>query len=190
MRIRYRLMLGGACVLAAALGTVTLWPAPVPQPLPAEAFAAPEPVQVVQPPPAPPRVTPVKAVKAVAPRVPAPVPRDDAPRVTVARLPPVPVEPEPELSSPPPSSQDNDALEPELPQTAQWELEKTARLAAVVERDVVRLAGEREEALARGDVQRGEQLDGMLQRHLGQLRELHEEIRRLGEVVNDSAPLD
>ncbi len=189
MRIRYRLMLGGAGVLAAALGAVTLWPAPVPQPLPAEAFAAPEPVpvQVVQPPPAPPRVT---RVQAVAPRVPAPVPRDDAPRVTVARLPPVPVEPEPELSSPPPSSQYNDALEPELPQTAQWELEKTARLAAVVERDVVRLAGEREEALARGDVQRSEQLDGMLQRHLGQLRELHEEIRRLGEVVNDSAPLD
>ena len=96
--------------------------------------------------------------------------------------------PEPEVSFPPP--QDNDDIEPELPQTVQWELEKMARLAAMVERDVVRLAREREDAVAQGDVQRGEQIDVLLQRNLGQLRELHDEIRRLAEVVNDVDPTE
>ncbi|WP_225888329.1 hypothetical protein [Myxococcus xanthus] len=181
MRIRYRLILTGAGVLAVALGAVEFWPQPEPEPLPAAllAMAVPPPV----PPAPPPRVVPVTA-HTVAP--PAPALRQEVPQVTVARMAPEPAVPEPEVSFPPP--QDNDDIEPELPQTAQWELEKTARLAALVERDVVRLAREREDAVAQGDVQRGEQIDALLQRNLGQLRELHDEVRRLAEEVNGVAP--
>ncbi|MFP2959219.1 hypothetical protein ACLEPN_15590 [Myxococcus sp. 1LA] len=185
MRIRYRLILGGAGVLAGALSTVALWPVPAPAPLPATVLAEP----VVVPPPAPPPEPPPmprQTVPVNAAEVPAPVPRRDEPQVTVARM--AQEAPEPEDSMPPP--QDNDDIEPELPQTVQWELEKTARLAALVERDVVRLAREREDALAHGDVQRGEQLDVLLQRNLGQLRELHEEIRKLVAVVNGVSPTD
>ncbi|WP_237078980.1 hypothetical protein [Myxococcus xanthus] len=181
MRIRYRLILTGAGVLAVALGAVEFWPQPEPEPLPAAllAMAVPPPA----PPAPPPRVVPVNAHE-VAP--PAPAPRQEVPRVTVARMAPEPAVPEPEVSFPPP--QDNDDIEPELPQTVQWELEKMARLAALVERDVVRLAREREDAVAQGDVQRGEQIDALLQRNLGQLRELHDEVRRLAEEVNGVAP--
>ncbi|AEI64091.1 hypothetical protein [Corallococcus macrosporus] len=171
MRIRYRLILGGAGVLAGALSAVALWPVPVPEPLPVTVLAEPR----VAPPPAPPPM----ARQAVAPL-------RDEPQVTVARM--APERPEPEVSMPPP--QDNDDIEPEAPQTVQWEIEKTARLAALVERDVVRLAREREDALAQGDVQRGEQLDALLQRNLGQLRELHEEIRKRVAVVNGVSPTD
>ncbi|WP_228560933.1 MULTISPECIES: hypothetical protein [Myxococcus] len=184
MRIRYRLILTGAGVLAVALGAVEFWPQPEPEPLPAAllAMAVPPP----PPPPAqPPRMVPVKA-HTVAP--PAPAPRQETPQVTVARMAPEPMVPEPEVSFPPP--EDNDDIEPELPQTAQWELEKTARLAALVERDVVRLAREREAAAAQGDVRRGEQLDVLLQRNLEQLRELHDEVRRLATVVNGVAPTE
>ncbi|WP_216611762.1 hypothetical protein, partial [Myxococcus xanthus] len=129
------------------------------------------------------RVVPVMAPE-VAP--PAPAPRQEAPQVSVARMAPEPVVPEPEVSFS--SPEDNDDIEPELPQTAQWELEKMARLAALVERDVVRLAREREDAMSQGDVQRGAQIDALLQRNLGQLRELHDEVRRLAEEVNGVAP--
>ncbi|QDE86549.1 hypothetical protein BHS07_36255 [Myxococcus xanthus] len=187
MRIRYRLILTGAGVLVVALGAVEFWPQPEPEPLPAALLA----MAVPPPPPAqPPRIVPVKA-HSVAP--PAPVPRQEAPQVTVARMAPEPEVPEPEVPEPEvsfPPPEDNDDIEPELPQTAQWELEKMARLAALVERDVVRLAREREDAVARGDVQRGEQIDALLQRNLGQLRELHDEVRRLAEVVNGVAPAD
>ncbi|WAM26155.1 hypothetical protein [Myxococcus sp. NMCA1] len=192
MRIRYRLILTGAGVLAVALGAVEFWPQPEPEPLPAALLA----MAVPPPPPAqPPRIVPAKA-HSVAP--PAPAPRQEAPQVSVARMAPEPVVsepevpepevPEPEVSFPPP--EDNDDIEPELPQTAQWELEKTARLAALVERDVVRLAREREAAAAEGDVRRGEQLDVLLQRNLEQLRELHDEVRRLATVVNGVAPTE
>lgn len=182
MRIRYRLILTGAGVLVVALGAVEFWPQPEPLPAALLAMAVPPP----PPPPAPPaRVVPVKA-PTVAP--PAPAPQQEAPQVMVARMAPEPMVPAPEVSFPPP--QDNDDIEPELPQTAQWELEKMARLAALVERDVVRLAREREDAMAQGDVQRGEQIDALLQRNLGQLRELHDEVRRLAEVVNDVVPAE
>ncbi|WP_237080814.1 hypothetical protein [Myxococcus xanthus] len=194
MRIRYRLILTGAGVLVVALGVVEFWPQPEPEPLPAAllAMAVPPPPP---PPVQPPRMVPVKA-HSVAP--PAPAPRQEAPQVTVARMAPEPMVPEPEVPEPEvpepevsfPPPEDNDDIEPELPQTAQWELEKMARLAALVERDVVRLAREREDAVARGDVQRGEQIDALLQRNLGQLRELHDEVRRLAEVVNGVAPAD
>ncbi|WP_141617098.1 hypothetical protein [Myxococcus sp. AB036A] len=184
MRIRYRLILTGAGVLAVALGAVEFWPQPEPEPLPAALLAMAVPPPPPSPPPAPaPRVVPV-AAHTKAP--PAPAPRQEVPQVTVARMAPEPVVPEPEVSFPPP--QDNDDIEPELPQTVQWELEKMARLAALVERDVVRLAREREDAVAQGDVQRGEQIDVLLQRNLGQLRELHDEVRRLAEEVNGVAP--
>ncbi|WP_255207761.1 hypothetical protein [Myxococcus sp. AM009] len=183
MRIRYRLILAGAGVLAVALGSVELWPQSEPAPLPAamRSMAVPP----APPPPAPPpRVVPVNAAE-----VPAPAPPREVPQVTVARMEPEPVEPEPELEDASlPRPEDNDDLEPELPQTAQWELEKTARVAALVERDVVRLAREREDAAAQGDVRRGEQLDVLLQRSLEQLRDLHEEVRRLAAVVNGVAP--
>ncbi|WP_255217453.1 hypothetical protein [Myxococcus sp. AM010] len=183
MRIRYRLILAGAGVLAVALGSVEFWPQSEPAPLPAamRSMAVPP----APPPPAPPpRVVPVNAAE-----VPAPAPPREVPQVTVARMEPEPVEPEPELEDASlPRPEDNDDLEPELPQTAQWELEKTARVAALVERDVVRLAREREDAAAQGDVRRGEQLDVLLQRSLEQLRDLHEEVRRLAAVVNGVAP--
>ncbi|AKQ70527.1 hypothetical protein A176_007439 [Myxococcus hansupus] len=183
MRIRYCLVLGGAGVLAVALGAVKLWPEPVLEPVPVAAFSMPEPLPPPPPPPAPPRRVPVRAVEAVTP--PPPPPRE-TPQVSVARMPPEPMIPEPELSHPPP--QYNDDIEPELPQTAQWELDKTARLAALVERDVVRLAREREDAVMQGDYQRSEQIDAMLQRNLEHLRGLHDEIRKLVAVVNGVEP--
>ncbi|WIG93738.1 hypothetical protein [Myxococcus sp. SDU36] len=181
MRIRYRLILAGAGVLAVTLGGVEFWPQPEPAPLPAAMLAMA--VPPAPPPPAPPPgVVPVNAAE-----VPAPAPPREVPQVTVARMALEPVAPEPEDASPP-RFEDNDDIEPELPQTAQWELEKTARVAALVERDVVRLAREREDAAAQGDVRRGEQLDVLLQRSLEQLRELHEEVRRLAAVVNSAGP--
>ncbi|NOJ87558.1 hypothetical protein HNV26_18295, partial [Myxococcus xanthus] len=59
MRIRYRLILTGAGVLAVALGAVEFWPQPEPEPLPTALLARAVPPPSPPPPAPPPRVVPV-----------------------------------------------------------------------------------------------------------------------------------
>ncbi|WP_267968731.1 hypothetical protein [Myxococcus stipitatus] len=109
----------------------------------------------------------------------APPPAEEPRAATVVALKPGDVPPEPEVENPPP--QENDPIAPELPQTAQWKLEKTTHITALLGRDVERLERERELAEARGDDARGRQLETLIQRQRGRLTGLREEIRVLTE---------
>ncbi|QSQ22041.1 hypothetical protein JY651_44030 [Pyxidicoccus parkwayensis] len=178
MRIRYRLMLAGAVALVVALVAVALWPAapvehasPVAPPpeasvAPLAETSAPAPVQM-----------PGKAAARVAPVLASSEERS----ATMVALGPGDVAPEPEVENPPP--QENDEIVPELPQTAQWRLEKTTHITALLGRDVERLEREREEAETRGDERRSAQLQTLLQRHRARLHELREEIQELNEAA-------
>jgi cell division septation protein DedD len=184
MRIRYRLMLATVVVLTASLLTAALWPTSAPPPaarvaalpdVPEQAPSAPEPV--------PERVA---ARVAAAPVLTSAEAR--APAATVVALGPGDVAPEPEVENPPP--QQNDAITPELPQTPQWRLEKTTHITALLGRDVERLERELEQAEARGDERRSQQLGTLIQRHRARLHELREELRELGEVVKEASPAE
>ncbi|RKH40873.1 hypothetical protein D7X55_24495 [Corallococcus sp. AB049A] len=162
MRNRERVMLGSAGVLVAALVAVMLWPA-------REAASPTPPVPAAQ-------VSPNPAVPV---RTPDPAPR----HATVVPPSPGDVPPEPEVANAPPQA--NDAIPEELPQTARWKLEKTEHIATLLGRDVSRLEGERQEAKARGDKTRVDQVDALLQRHRVRLNELREEARTLAEAARD-----
>jgi hypothetical protein len=179
MRIRYRLMLVAAVALTVSLLTVVLWPT---SPVAPEAAPSEPPIATGPGTPAPEPVSP----KVVARERVEPVPASNEERpATVVALAPGDVPPEPEVANPPP--QENDAIEPELPQTAQWRLEKTTHLTALLGRDVERLEREREDAEARGDERRSEQLGTLLSRNRARLHELREELRELGEAVKEES---
>ncbi|WP_342377174.1 hypothetical protein NVS55_37915 [Myxococcus stipitatus] len=112
-------------------------------------------------------------------------PEEAPPAATVVAPRPGDVPPEPEVENPPP--QQNDEIQPELPQTARWRLEKTTHITTLLGRDVERLEREREQAEARGDDARVRQLDTMLQRNRGRLVSLREEIRTLTEAAEQEA---
>ncbi|NTX40945.1 hypothetical protein HUA74_06170 [Myxococcus sp. CA051A] len=174
MKTRYRLMLMAAVALGVAVSLGLLWrssPSEPPEVMEEAASA---------PPPSSPAPTPT--VAAAAPRPESPPEPQAAPRdATVVALRPGDVAPEPEVANPPP--QTNDELQPELPQTAQWKLEKTTHITALLGRDVERLEHERELAEARGDSGRVHQLETLLKRHHGRLVGLREELRTLTEAA-------
>ncbi|MFP2906555.1 hypothetical protein ACLESD_16105, partial [Pyxidicoccus sp. 3LFB2] len=119
----------------------------------------------------------------------APVPASDEARpATVVALAPGDVPPEPEVENPP--VQENDAIQPELPQTPRWRLEKTMHITALLGRDVERLEREREIAEARGDERRSAQLDTLLRRNRVRLDELREELRVLGEAAKEETSVE
>lgn len=173
-------MLAGAVALTAALVAVAMWPASPAVPesrgvVPAEAPVA-SAAEVPAPEPVP---------QTVAARVEPVVASSEAPRATVVALGPGDVAPEPEVEDAP--AQENDPIEPELPQTAQWRLEKTAHITALLGRDVERLEREREDAEARGDERRSAQLQTLLMRDRARLHELREEIEELTEAAKQEA---
>ncbi|WP_338873365.1 hypothetical protein [Myxococcus stipitatus] len=129
------------------------------------------------------RVVP-RAAEAEAPRSKV-VPEEAPPSATVVPLGPGDVAPEPEVENPPP--QRNDEIQPEQPQTAQWRLEKTTHITALLGRDVERLERERDAAAARGDDERVRQVNTLLQRNRGQLDHLRDEIRALTAEVEQEA---
>ncbi|MCP3102726.1 hypothetical protein LZ198_28005 [Myxococcus sp. K15C18031901] len=124
-----------------------------------------------------PRARPAVAPKDVAAG--AERPSEEPRGATVVALGPGDVPPEPEVENPPP--QENEPIAPELPQTAQWKLEKTTHITGLLGRDVERLERERETADTRGDDARVRQLDTLIQRQRGRLVGLREEIRVLTE---------
>ncbi|QSQ12348.1 hypothetical protein [Myxococcus landrumensis] len=112
-------------------------------------------------------------------------PVEALPAATVVALEPGDVVPEPEVENAPP--QQNDEIQPELPQTARWRLEKTTHITTLLGRDVERLERERAQADARGDAGRVRQLDTMLQRNRGRLVILREEIRTLTDAAEQES---
>ncbi|WP_163866176.1 hypothetical protein [Myxococcus eversor] len=179
MKSRNRLMLAAGVALGVALTLGLLWPAP-----PSEAPGAPEVVEAASAPPSPP--PPARAVAAVAQAPESPPESEAAPRdATVVALRPGDVAPEPEVANPPP--QMNDELQPELPQTAQWKLEKTTHITTLLGREVERLEHERDTVDARGDPERVRQVETLLQRHRVRLVKLREEVRTLTEAAAEEA---
>jgi hypothetical protein len=177
MRIRYRLMLAGAVALTVALLTVWLWPvAPV-------APVAVLPGVPEAPAPRPPAPEPVRAAVSLET-----APKAASPEATVVALGPGDAVPEPEVENAPP--QVNDAIEPELPQTPQWRLEKTAHITTLLGRDVERMEREREQAEARGDEARREELELLIRRNRARLHELREEMRELSEAIREEFPAE
>ena len=96
------------------------------------------------------------------------------------------VPPEPEVANAPP--QQNDAIEPEQPQTARWKLEKTEHITALLGRDVERLEREREEAESRGDKAPRRTGGHAAPAHRVRLDELREEARTLAEAARNEPP--
>ncbi|HZI12459.1 MAG TPA: hypothetical protein VE153_18895 [Myxococcus sp.] len=181
MRIRYRLMWAGAVALTVSLVTVWLWPESAVAPV---AVLPGMPVAPATRPPAP-EPEPAR-VAAAAPVEATPVaPGPEAPAATVVALGPGDAVPEPEVANPPP--QVNDAIEPELPQTPQWRLEKTAHVTMLLGRDVERMEREREQAEARGDDARGEELELLIRRNRARLHELREEMRELSDAIREES---
>lgn len=180
MRIRYRLMLAAAVALTVSLLAVVLWPAsPVP---PASSVAVPSEAPVAAAAPAP---EPEPQKVAARTRAEPVLTSNEARQATVVALRPGDVAPEPEVEGAPPH--ENDEIAPELPQTAQWRLEKTTHITALLGRDVERLEREREQAEARGDERRSAQLQMLLQRNRARLHELREEIQELGEAAKQES---
>lgn len=179
MKSRNRLMLAAGVALGVAVTLGLLWPAP-----PSAAPGAPEVVEAASAPPSSP--PPARAVAAVAPVPESPPESEAAPRdATVVGLRPGDVAPEPEVANPPP--QMNDEIQPELPQTAQWKLEKTTHITTLLGREVERLEHERDLVEARGDPERLRQVETLLQRHRGRLVKLREEVRTLTEAAAQEA---
>ncbi|MGE6763978.1 hypothetical protein ACQKGO_38570 [Corallococcus interemptor] len=172
MRNRERVMLGSAAVLVAALVAVLLL-------RPSREAASPTPPVSNSSPVTAAQVSPRPAVPV---RAPEPATRD----ATVVPPSTGDVPPEPEVANAPPQA--NDAIPEELPRTARWKLEKTEHIATLLGRDVSRLEGERQEAKARGDKTRVDQVDALLQRHRVRLAELREEARTLAEAARDEPP--
>ncbi|WP_395853618.1 hypothetical protein [Cystobacter fuscus] len=85
-----------------------------------------------------------------------------------------------DADSPP---QENDPIEPEQPQTAEWRHGKLVRITELLERDVDRLEVERQAASARGDEAESRRLAVQLARHRARLGSLREETA----VVADAA---
>lgn len=178
MKNRNRLMLVAGVALVGALSWVLTWGTPPPG-VPTEREVAEAPPAPV-PPPAP--QASLKAAPVVPHAEPVPeAPGEQLPPATVVALRPGDVAPEPEVENPPP--QENDEIQPELPQTAQWRLEKTTHISALLGRDVERLEREREAADGRENTERVRQLDAMIQRQRGRLVSLREELRTLTEAA-------
>lgn len=178
-RSRFVPPLAAALLLGAALTLRFLWPKPDEEPsvkdmAHGKAFAPPPSASVASgPAPASPPAVERRAEPRVAETPQAP------PNATVVPLGPGDVPPEPEVANPLP--QQNDAIEPEQPQTAAWKHEKMVRLTQVMTRDVARLEQERQDAESRGDSAEAKRLGVRISRHQTRLGQLHEQTAALAE---------
>lgn len=172
---RVVLPLVGAVVLVGAVLGVVLWPEPSSPPAASEPprpeVAAPAEAPSVRAPPAPAPARPSP------PTVQAPAPQAPQPNATVVPIQPGDEVPEPE--SPNPLPQVNDPIAPEKPQTAQWRLEKTERITALLTRDMARLEKERDAAAASGNEQERQRLEIIIRRQQDRLLKLRDEMTRL-----------
>ncbi|HYO58237.1 hypothetical protein [Archangium sp.] len=172
-RSRFVPPLAAALLLGAALALYFLWPEsdagpsdremPSTTVSPASAPASPAAARAPQPEPV--KSEPVKSEPhAVA---------AEGPRATEVPIGPGDVVPEPEVANPPP--QQNDPIEPEKPQTAEWKHGKLVRITELLGRDVERLEQEREAAEASGNKEEAKRLEVQLARHRARLDKLHEQ---------------
>jgi hypothetical protein len=118
-----------------------------------------------------PRSTALDPAQAASASAPAPLPVEGA---SAAREVPLPPEATgAALSSM--SSEENDPIPPELPQTPEWRHGKLVRITGLLERDVTRLEQERELARTRGDAAEARRLDVQIVRHRARLESLRAE---------------
>jgi len=110
---------------------------------------------------------------------------EDGRRATVVPIQPGDEVPEPEVENPPP--QQNDPIEPEKPQTAEWKHGKMVRISELVERDVERLEQERLTAEQRGDGEEARRLEVQLKRHRARLGKLRDETETLVEAARQES---
>jgi hypothetical protein len=161
MTLRTRLSIGA--VLLLALGLLAEWALRAP---PAEPPAATQqaPAQSPAPPPAEAARPPAAAA-----------PEGEA---LSSSVPPQPAEAE-EDEAVRGVPHDNDPIEPELPQTPEWKLEKTAHLHGLLDRHVARLEAERAAAQAAGRQEEAKRLEVATARAQRRLERLQEEMASL-----------
>jgi len=103
--------------------------------------------------------------------------------------PPVPGAPELPPTAVSPVPEENPEIPPEAPQTAEWKLEKTERIAGSLGKRVARLEAEVREADARGDREGASARQVLLERSRQRVAELEREIASLREQVRaDGGP--
>lgn len=76
---------------------------------------------------------------------------------------------------------ENDPIEPELPQTPEWRLEKTVHMASLVDRQIGRLESALADAEAAGDKAEAQRLEVRLERQRKRLEGIREEANELRE---------
>ncbi len=166
MTMRTRLLLGAALLLG--LGLLAEWALREP---PTE---SPETTQVPsRAPPPPPAAPPEEA--SVFPASAAPERAAAAAPVSTQPLSTQPEEDEAVRGVP----HDNDPIEPELPQTPEWKLEKTAHLSRLMDRHVARLQAEQAEAQAAGKLEEARRLEVAAARAQRRLANLQAEMASL-----------
>lgn len=185
-RSRVLLPLGAALVLGAALMLRFMPTGPLPAVAPA---GAPPPVTVSPSAPSKPVAIPAAARERLAEKVKsrqgAGVTAEER-RATVVPIGPGDVVPEPEVANPLP--QQNDPIEPEKPQTAEWKHGKLVRMTELMTRDVERLEEERAAAEASGNKEEARRLAIQLSRHRARLATLHEQTATLaGQASQEQA---
>ncbi|MBF5041621.1 hypothetical protein FGE12_04420 [Aggregicoccus sp. 17bor-14] len=84
-----------------------------------------------------------------------------------------------EAALPTDTAAQNDPIEPELPQTPAWKLEKTAHVRELMDRQVARLEAERQAAVAAGKPEDAKRLEVAVARAQRRLGHLQEEIAKL-----------
>lgn len=131
------------------------------------------------PPPTPEAATPVT------PRAAAPEPPRAASATAAVEPSTAPAESLPSLEVANPLPQQNDPIEPELPQTAEWKHGKLVRITEVLTRDVARLEGELQAARGRGDAGEARRLEVQIARHRARLGSLHEETEALAKAAQE-----
>jgi hypothetical protein len=179
-RSRFVPLLAAALLLGAALALRFFWSTPELEPSAAGERPSVKASRAEAPAPVAPAAAPVKPepVKAEAPA--------QVAEVRAATV--VPLGPGDEVPEIPPevvSSEPNDPILPEKPQTAAWKHQKTVRITELLDRDVERLEGERKAAEARGDAEEARRLEVQLARHRARLGKLREESAALAEAARD-----
>lgn len=182
-RSRWIPPLAAGVLLGGALALRFLWPVPDTEPSVREMQHA---MMVSTP------VVPASMSSRAAPVRPAPKKAEAHAQVSGGlRATVVPIQPGdevPQLGVENTSSQPNDPIQPEKPQTAAWRHGKMVRITELLGRDVERLEQERKQAEARGDEAEAKRLEVRLARHRARLGQLREETAALAEVARHEQP--
>ena len=133
-----------------------------------------------------PRPVPAEAAPTAEHAAPAPRPAADESPIAALEGPAtvVPIEPHDEVPLPPRDDgpvHENDAIEPELPQTAGWKHEKTVHIAAALDRHVERTEAMRLAAVERGDQAEAQRLKILVERQRKRLASIREDAEQLAQ---------